>query len=728
MALAAAGVIVISLLVRLVWKDFTFFGDNAESFFPLWHAYGTALRAGEFFLFDHAGWGGANVIGEAAYGVLNPVIVVNAILISLTDHLGVAGFILMVEFLVLLACGVYLLARTYGAGRKASILVGAIAPFAGYTLFYEAGNWASGLMSVVWVVHFWWSARTFAGGRIGPLLPSVFGFLAVTVGNPYSVVGVLVVLIAVGLELLLARTYRRFAGLVVVGAIVGTAVVLTYISLVYALPQIDRPVAGALISNANYLTPSLGDLLGLSAPTYLPRFDAWHLTHDLVPSTYLSWIILPLLPWVKWRAMGAWKPNASVLIAGLVFLILTLGPEQLWLFRWPIRFVEYFLICALIVFAMLLSRGLAVDHRRKRAAFSLFAVGVGLYVSVSSTPPFWRYHLIFTIAVLLLTFALLISYRRFGLTGLMVVGLVGTAIVTPAQAWVFAWSNQSVTTAADRRAPVDLSVIRDQSVALEGRVLQIANVEHAASASAVANGELLFGNTGFAAGVDTMNRYSGINFLAFKSAMAFDYRGSVFDSFRLESLWSPISEDWPIDAIDALGVDTLVVGQGREDVDELSALVANGWHVVEDDTARVVLRRDEPIEHPVVFSAHGATVSNTAERGNDITFRVRTPAGGGVLLDRLAWIGYSATLDGRPLPIGTGPYGLMIVDLPAGAEGDVSIRYEVPGLTVGMTIGATGLVAAVVYQVIWWRRRPIEVSDPALRIEDETRHGPAYVI
>ena len=296
LALVAASVGVIAMLVKLTWRGFTYWGDNAESFFPLWHMYGTALRTGRFFLFDHDGWGAANVVGEAAYGVFNPVTALNAVFISLFDRISVAGFIVMVEFLVLLGWGVLALARAYGATRPASLVVAIIAPFAGYTLFYEAGNWASGLMSIVWVVHFWWSARRFATGTMGPLVPILFGMLAVSVGNPYSTVGVLVVLFSLGVELLVRREFRRLGGLVLVGLAVGTAVVLTYIALIYALPQIDRPIDGALVSNINYLSPSLSDLLGLSAPTYLPRMDAWYVSHDLVPSTYLSWLILPVLP------------------------------------------------------------------------------------------------------------------------------------------------------------------------------------------------------------------------------------------------------------------------------------------------------------------------------------------------------------------------------------------------------------------------------------------------
>ena len=724
----AVAVGVIAGLVKLAWREFTFFGDNAESFFPLWHMYGAAIRSGSPFLFDHSGWGAGNVVGEAAYGVFNPVTAANAFFISLTDRISVAGFVVMVEFLILLAWGVYMLARTYGASRAASVLVGAIAPFAGYTMFYEAGNWASGLMSVVWVVHFWWSARTFAGGRIGPLPPVIFGFLAATVGNPYSIVGILVVLAAVGLELLLARNFRRFVGLVVVGVIVGTSVLLTYLPLIAVLSQIDRPVGGELISNVNYLTPSLSDLLGLSAPTYLPRITAWYGVHDLVPSTYLSWLILPLLPWVKWRALGPWLPNASVLLAALVFLMLTLGPDQLWLFRWPIRFVEYFYICLLVLVAMLVSRGFATDFRRRRTALTVFAVGIGAYLSISSIPSMGEMHLAIALLISLLALGLTIAYRRFGLRGVVVLGVLGTAVIAPVQGWAFGWSHQDVAPGVNQRPPGDLSVVREAWEGVNGRILQVAELEKLEGTGAVESGQLVFGNVGAAAGLDILNRYTGINFLRWKEGMAFDYRGTVGDWFPLSALWSPVSDDLPIDLIDAIGVDTLVVQSDRRDIDQLDDL-AQGWHRVEETSVRIVLQRDREIPHPVLFSPDGVTISDGTEAGNDIVFDVDAESGGTVLLDRLAWSGYTARLDdGTPLEITTSPYGLMLVEIPAGSQGTVRVVHQIPGLAVGAGAAVLGLVGGVAYQIIWLRRRPGQLSDPALNIADESEVESSYMI
>lgn len=715
LGIVAVAVAVIGLLVKLVWREFTFFGDNAESFFPLWHMYGTALRAGEPFLFDPDGWGAGNVMAEAAYGVFNPVTIVNAVLISFTDRLSIASFLVMLEFLIILGSGVYLLARSYGAGRSASVLVGIIAPFAGYTLYYEAGNWASGLMSIVWVTHFWWSARMFTQSRIGPLLPFAFGFLAATVGNPYSIVGILVVLFALALERAIQRDWRPLGSLVIVGALVGTAVILTYAGLLATLSVIDRPVDGELVSNTNYLTPSLGDMLGLSSPTYLPRITAWFQVHDLVPSSYLSWLVLPLLPWIRWRAMPKWIPRVSVLVAGLVFLALTLGPDHLWLFRWPIRFIEYVYLCLIVAFAVVLSAGLSRTRLALRTTLSLAAVGISLYLAFSSRPTLSGYHVVAAAAAVVLVVAIRYTvHSPRARHWLVAIAVVGTMVITPFQANLFGWSHQAVEPGVDQRPPSDLGTVRDAWADIDGRVLQIAELGELEGTDAVARGQLVFGNIGSAAGIDILNRYTGINFEAFKDGFGFDYRGTVGSYFPIAFLWTPLSEDYPVDVVDAFGIDTLVVSTARPDLASLDERPP-GWTVTEESEYRVVLTRTEPVENPVLSAMDGVIVSDAVESGTDISFSVESRAGGSVILDRLGWPGYSFSLDGEPLESETIPYGLIRVDIPADASGTVTVRYEAPGLRMGMIVVASGILGAVVFQIVWWvrRRRSAASSGPS---------------
>lgn len=704
-AVIAAVVIGIAIIVKTAWPGFTYWGDNANSFFPLWHMLGTGLRNGEYLLFDHTGWGGANVVGEAAYGVFNPVTVANAVLISFFDNLARASFIVMAEFLALLAVGVYMLARVYGANRGPSMLAAVIVPFAGYTLFYEAGNWASGLMSITWVVHFWWAARAYSSGRTGPLPAVLFGGLAATVGNPYAVLGILVVLFGLAVELVLARDLRRLVGLVVAGACVGLIVLFVYLPLVNVMGQIDRPVSG-FAENSNYLTPSLSDLFGMSSPGYLPRMRAWGSISDVVPSTYLSWIILPMLPWLRWGSLGPWKRRASLFISTVVFLLLTLGPDVLWLFRWPIRLVEYSYVGVAVVFALALSAGIAQTHLRRRMAATTLVVISIFFVSWASTPRLYGLHALLAALIGVLFIAAYFAYKRLGNRGLLAVVIAGTAVIAPIQAQQFGWSYQMIGNDVDQSVPTNLQTIRDASSNLDGTVLQVANIFDVAGDGSIYSGRLSFGNSLAAAGIESMNRYTGINFLEYSYALNMDYRGSIYNTLEWSAIFGSAHGALGAPLVDLMGVDTLVVSTARPDIDELDEWT-DGWHVVEEDDVRVVLQRDEPIGSPVVTPSRGVEISDAGQSGNRAEFTYEAPSGGTVILDRLAWNGYSAKLGSETLKVTEDAGGLLAVELPPGA-GTVVIDYEIPGMRLGLGLLAVGLGTAVVHAIIWritWLRR-----------------------
>lgn len=699
LAIVGAAVSVIALLVKLAWPGFTYWGDNANSFLPLWHMVGSAIRDGQSFLFDHTGWAGANVVGEAAYGVFNPVTLANAVAISFLDNLALASFLLMTEFLVLLGCGIYMLARVYGADRAPSLIVAIAFPFAGYTLFYEAGNWASGLMSITWVVHFWWSARAYTTGRMGPVLAVVFGGLAATVGNPYAVLGILVVLFALAVELGWRRRFRRLGGFVLVGVCVGLIVLFVYLPFVNVMGQIDRPVS-EFAGNRNYLSPTLSDLFGMSTPSYLPRFRAWAGFRDLVPSTYLFWLILPLLPWLRWGALSQWAQRASLVVASVVFLLFTLGPDKLWLFRWPIRLIEYSYIGIAVLFALLLSAGLARTHLRRRVALTGIIVISSFFIAWASTPSLWGFHALMTAILAALLLLVLVAHRRWAIRGILVVAIAGTAVIAPLQAGKFAWSVQMVGADVDQSVPARLQVVRDASTKLDGTVLQIADIFRVAGDGSVYSGRINFGNTAAAAGVESVNRYTGINLRAFQVALNMDYRGSVTEALRWRDLFANSSGTSGRPLIDLLGVDTLVVSTSRSDLDRLEQWT-DGWHVVEQDEVRLVLQRDEPLSSPVVTPSGQVQIANASESGNAFQFEFEAPEGGTVLIDRLGWNGYTAEWNGQQLPVDSGVAGLLRIELPAGA-GTVKVDYQVPGLRLGLALLAAAAVLALAHE-LWWR-------------------------
>ena len=712
--LLVASIGLVAVGVKVAWPRFTWFGDNAESFFPLWHMVGAALREGRWLGFDPSGWAGANVVGESAYGMFNPVTLLNALLISGFDELGRAAFLVMTEFLVLLGLGVRSLALSYGARRAAAFTVGLIVPFGGFTLYWGAGNWASGLMAVTWLVWAWAAARRYVTGASGPLPFVVSAGLAVTVGSPYSLLGILVVLAGMAVELARARQFRRLQGLVVAGLCVGGIAVLAYLPLINAMPVGHRGTT-ATISNSSYLAPSLGDLLGLSSPTMIPEINAWEGRTDKVPSVYLSWLVLPLLPWVRWRPAGAWRARMGLLLPTGVFGLLTLGPDQIWMFRWPLRMIEYSWVGLAVCFAILLSAGLHGDHVRRRAQASALVVGGGFFLAVSSTPRDVLAHALWTAVVGGLVAGTLIAVRRRGLRALPAMAVVGTLIVTSGQAAVHGWDNRSVTHDLDLGRVSDLATVREVSAAYRGTVYQLSDVRTLTNPDATRSGRLTFGNIQAAAGHDTVNRYTGIGYTDFMAGLSVDYHGSLMDGAMVRRVWDEVP-GYDARLVDVLGVDTIVLGRGQFPASAYRSPA--DWHtVLRDDVRQVLQRRDVPADGPTVTPSRGVDVLEVAEAGLGVRISARSRDGGTVLVDRLNWPGYRAsTADGSAVEVREGPLGLVEIVVPPGA-GDIHLEYEVPGLRAGLVALTLSLLVALVHHLLWRRRpaRPAALRIPAPR-------------
>lgn len=695
----------LSGLIGLIpqWRGnfFYYVGDNVESFIPRWHMLGTALRNGEWLVFDPDSWAGGNVVGEAAYGVFNPVTLVDAVLISTFDNLSLAAAAVMVQFLALLAMGTYLLAREYGAGRVPAVVVAVALPVSGFTLWYEASGWPAGLMAFTWVTHFWWSARRHARGRLIPLVPFLFGFLAMTTGNPYAALGLVVVLAAIAVELLLQRNLARLAHLVVMGACVGVVAFLVFLPLLGTSSVSARQQLADLV-NDTFLVPDLGDLAASSSPTYLPSITNWNgALLEQLPSTYFAWFVLPLLPWLRWAdARHRLASMTSLFVVAGLYLLATVGPSNLWLFRWPLRLIEYLYLALAVLFAVLLSAGLATDRRRQRAVASAAVVLAGAYLSWAVQPEMTRVHVAGLAGVAILVALATTAFFRRGMAALGLVVVVGTAGVVAFQTTVF----PPVPEGHIPNYPAyELSGTSAGAVDYEGRVLQLA-AQTGVTSQQLRSGEFLFGNLPGAAGVDSLTSYSGIGFLEFNDELCIDYRG-VMCPEAFDRLWAPAGGGVPVPLIDALGVSTLVVQHSLVPgvADEAPP---EGWALADRTPVRSVWVREEPLAGPgrVTWASPEVDVlaGSATPRRETVDYRADGP--GRILLARLAWPGYTATVDGREIEVDNGPAGLIVLDVPAG-EHTLTVTYEIPGLRLGAAAAASAAIVVLVQTLVWWRQR-----------------------
>jgi hypothetical protein len=428
-------------------------------------------------------------------------------------------------------------------------------------------------------------------------------------------------------------------------------------------------------------------------------------TLEDVPSTYLAWFVLPLLPWLRWdRLRRRARSLTSVFIVAAWYLLATLAPSHVWLFRWPVRLVEYLWVPVMVLVAVILTAGLATDAVRRRAAVSGAVVAVGFYLAWAVRPTdMGAVHLAGLVLVGGLTALAVLAGRRRGLPALGAVVVLGTACVLALQTSVLPPRPEGSPPPA--WPAYDLPALAEGMSAYEGTVLQLAS-RAGVTTETVRAGEIVFGNLARAPGASVVTSYSGIGFREFTAELCMDYRGATCPE-AFDRLWQPAGPGYDVPLIDAMEVSTLVVQRSlRPDVAALEP--PPGWRVGLETPVRVVWVRNEPLDEEtrVSWASPGVDVlaDSSSPRREEVTYRAGEP--GRLLFARLAWPGYSATVAGRPAEVVDGPAGLLAVEVPAG-EHVLVLEYRSPGLRAGALVAATAAAVVLVQSCAWWwsRRR-----------------------
>lgn len=687
--------------------DFYRRGDSAAQFLPTWYHLGELLRSGTWPpVLDPDSWQGGNYAAEAIFGIYNPLNALNWLFVSTQTDLNLSATVVKAEFLTILALGVYLLCREYGAAAWASSIVAVAMPFAGFTVYWEAASWASGLSAFMYAPHVWWAFRRAGRGRLNPFWAFLIGALAVTQGNPYGVLGVVVISVGLVVEFTVQRQWRQLRRLLLTGACVAAVLPLVFLPLLATAPLAHRSELATVV-NRNFMRPNLGDLVNLSAPTYLPNILTF-LDPMRVPAVYFLWLAVPLLPWLRWSALRSRLSQlAGVVTTAALYAFLNEAPSTLWLFRWPVRLVEYLQLSLAVTFALLLSAGLARDKLRARWSATAALVLVGGYLSWAQTPQLIADHVVATVVVAAFAAAFVGVSRKAprGVASIVSVAQAGTLSVLALQVYAFP-ENYS---AANWDLPASVSTLQHRLGSYTGTTMQFAitaNLRDVANVEGSrAWGGLAAGSVYHIVGVDAVNTYYGIGYEAFTKRLCMDPKGNThpcgYDHFFLPA--GPGGRS----LAELMKVDTVIVQRGLL----ARPAVQPGWRVAQRNSQLVVLHPTSPWPYPdsrLSWASHGVDVqsaqslsatSETAEVSIDASRPQR------LVFARLAWPGYSATLNGAPLQVSSTPAGLLAVDLPVGITGGrVEVQFTAPGQRSGLVLAGLGALVAAAAGVLAVRR------------------------
>lgn len=691
MLAVVAGGVVLPLLTN---RWFYYWDDSAAVAVPWYRRIAEDVLAGQFPLLQVDMWRGGNLAAEAATGFWNPLVLGASIATLPLANLAIVITVMKALFLAVMAGGVYLLSREYGAAPWPAAAVGAALPLGGYTLFVDGTSWVNGLLISAFTPWVWWAARRAVRGRGSFAWVVVAGYLCGSVGNPYGMLTAAVALGAVLVEGGVSGHLRRLPGLVAAGVAIVLTNVIVYLPFVLTSPVSYRSSSTETqVANDEFLAPSLTDLLGASSPSYQPLMTMWGgLSHWTVPVMYVSWFLLPLLPWVRFGNLRG-RPMVALWIFAGAFLLLVLGPSQVWMFRWPLRLVSVLALALGVLWAVLASGDLHRTHRAARSAMSLAIVLFGGYVAWAGLPEQLGRHALATGAVLALVVLLVVAGTSHA--GGFAVAAVGTLGVLALQVTWFP-GNYNVANYSFPTSEPLLESRFDQRY--EGITVQVADIHAVPPADLNPSGaytDLLFGSLYSVAGVESLTDYSGIGFNDLDSTFCIAYQGST-----CPAAWDRLWERPPGQAVplaDLLRAQTVVVQNAL--VDTRRAPAPEGWEKAEQNSRVTVWKRIDPLPWPQGRLAHttsGVLVRSDISAGNtretvtlDRPDRQRPAT---LTFARLAWPGYTATLDGQELPITTGPAGLLQVQLPPGTpDGQLELSFTPPGFDVGLVAMGAGL-------------------------------------
>ncbi|QNG20941.1 hypothetical protein G4H71_08955 [Rhodococcus triatomae] len=693
-----------------------FFVDDTESgAVGNWLQLGHLMREGQWFptlVLDQ--WMSGNYPVEGQGGLFNPVQMAINYVAPSVDNLVVLVTVVKLLFSILLGWGVYRVALEYGARPAWAAVAGASAPFVGFTLYFEQTSWVTSMIGTAYVMQAWASGVRYARGRSGPLPVFAFLYLAITVGYVHAALlaGVVVAVLMIG-EYLYQRQWKPSMLLALVGIAAASAAAITFLPGVLS-SSVTWRTGEEGVYNDNFLTAPWSETLTASMPSAVSSIESWTGETTFAPVTYISWFLVPALAFVGWRAaQSSLRELSPLLLMASFALLFTAGPSAIGQVRWPARLLPVVAVVLLILVVVLLSRFGTLQALRTRVVAASLLVLVLLLRASSSGPQYFGRHLLWALAILAVGALALFLARRYGTVAVTALILLTIVPVAAYQATTYPqalhkWFLPATQTEAKANFP------QWDGVTLQLGARGILTIER--DSPELPWQSQVYGNYAKILDLDYVNAYTPVGHGPFSGLLCMNFDSSTCPD-ALDNVFQvdPYTQET---FVDLMQVDRVVL-QRKQYPDADRTPAPPGWHwaevpAVADDEIYVLERDGGPISDAPgrVSAALGVDVEPVSYAVNRERLRVSSVDGGSVVFSRLAWPGYTATLNGDPLPtMGIGEM-FLFVDIPPGTvDGDLEIEFRPPGWRVGQVGIAFGLLLLTALTVYYYRGRRATTTD-----------------
>ena len=692
------------LLVRdplLFWND-----DYALSILPVFADVARSWSEGQLPLLSPYSWVCGNLAGEFQYGTFS--LFVNAAVVAIWTlplSFPQQAAALSLAHLFVLAMGGYFLARGRSLSPALAQMVGLIAALNGWIVCWGAIDWFGALGAFAWLPWAWWGAERAldpARGRTRFLWPVPFVYLLITGGFPYTVVMLALLLAWLALQTLAKTRSLRALGPLVLGSALGAGLAApAWLALLSYMGGSARQ-AQESASHWQWLVPP-GAWPGLVIPAWtIPWAD---FSTRLIPHTAAELAVGLVAPaallWGLWTQRRALTKRIGWELGLLAVVVCLAMLPTANVFRWSFRWLPFLHLVLALCAAETLRESVRLTRVRAAewAVALLLLTGLAMWtLGAAGRFGLWTWGTLTAVGALWVLLERT-RFRPWAPAGITFLSLLATYLCIPPNLGVPKYNLDQKLTAPAPLDPARLYVSvyppPEYAYRVEAKPGPVGLVVRPGSTS-------LWG------GVRLLNGYSPIRPAGVARALDVAIHGELA-TWSAEQLLN--YDAGPGGNPEIVGVDGIIVASEIE----LAPLPATEWELVHQSAeGRVYHRRGgalprvqswttDPAQPDEKFAL--AEVEVLEDSRHQMRATVEVPAGGRpayLTFSRPYFSGYQAWLQGQQLPV-TSWRGMMpAVKVPAGASGELVLRYRPRWLVAG---SMAALLSAVICLGGWWLGR-----------------------
>ncbi len=711
--LIVAVVSIFSLIPLLFFHRFYFLDDTQRGAIGQWYEVGKLLLKGQLPIFNVAAQGSGNYLAEGQWSTFSPLVWLISIIVYYSSNFLVFATVFKMILLNILGVGAFLLARSMSVQKPYAIIYGIVTPFVGFTIFAGASSWVTDLMVSAFFPWFWWGLRRFLNKNTGPVLAFIIGYSIITVGYVFGTIMLIAVMLGAFIAAIVMKNWTQLRRIILLGISLAAVTIAVYLPGIAISGVTMR--SGSGITNDNFFSPNLSDLLFSFSPIGYPELSSWWTTSSVtyMPWMYIGWPIL-LLIFLNYSHIKNIIVNNKIifiqwLVPTLVTFFLLFGPSNIGPLRYPVRMMAYFGQLTLLLMALLVSR-LGLKFSKSRIWVLIGLTLLGTFLEFSNTPARIESSLATNVIVALsvatlayigsgikfLKFkSILINIKKPTLI-ILSIAVLTTGFSMLVQQRTIGRNNDSIQQQhitykyTDFQMPAKKSDILKMSKKFQGNTVVLGNDDHT-----------IVGNDWYITKIDSMNVYTPVGFAAFSA----DFRGGEPTHVPVEQYAKLFKKDkqTQLPLADLLSVDTVAVGNEGDRKVYRNLIkhknVPAGWQVTSHDQYYVVIQR-EKINNNVGGIVWSNLSQVTQVKNSNYAVTIKVPAhqnDAKVVFSRTAWPGYHVISGQAKLAKPLRGY-LTQITVPASQEEQtITLQFEPPLLK-----ASVGLIIFSVMLIVLW--------------------------